>query len=863
MVRKNAPLSPPSQANPLRPLYAFLDLCSSYLWLILSVTFLSIGVAGLWAISAPPIYQASATVTFEFPKTSSKEHFNHNEQDWKFQTTRLKTHIQRLKSDLHLEKVAHQIILIDPPGYQSWLSREKRVFPFLGVWSQPVDDRIQNLQKFMEQWLPQPILSEDQSSSKDTTSTLNVSSPTLRLVTWLKKYIQIETITYQPAVRITTKAQNPNFAAVVANTVGTLYIDTIHTSTLGPSLTLTSMTNQLVRIKKKLRQTKETLENYKSQNPHLSLEGDENQDQKSLSTLDQLKVKLSQTTKQLKKYQIQLTLLKKIQKAFVLNDSEKKQWVALPSLQRFSSPLNMSKVEEIYAERNKWNSKIQSWLQESNVDLRKIQSAQQQLANLHLLFQKEVGRGIQVASTQLANTTVQEKQTRQHIKRLKNSLDQPKKKLTKYNQLVKAVKYLKALHTSQLELLKNHHEPKHQSFERAKLSYPANPPQEPLSEQPIQTLSWGLLVGIIAGITLAIPLDWNSRKKRYIHTPTDLKRINPELHFLGWMPDTDSTGKGTLSPFLNAENSLDSIAVQAIQSMTKNLPYDRTDNDLDLWLITSPAQRDGKTLLAQYLAKVQVEQLSKQVLLIDANITQPTVHYMVPFQNKHKPSEGLSDFLLEKAEIENIVQDTPIPGLSMISTGNYSTLPHEVFQSSKFSQLLQWCKAAQFHVIIIGPPISDNVETRLIASQVDQTMIIVRPETTSRKELKSATQYLESYGANISGIVFFQTPSKNMLLKMKKVESKPSSYTRRSRWKKNDTSQTKRHEQISQRTRTQQKPKDKKRKTHEPTLLDCQRENYKLKAQLQRLKNEREVLVNSARYFAKFAKSPQEIMIQK
>ena len=356
---------------------------------------------------------------------------------------------------------------------------------------------------------------------------------------------------------------------------------------------------------------------------------------------------------------------------------------------------------------------------------------------------------------------------------------------------------------------------------------------------------------------MAFLLDWKNRTKKYIQEPEDLNSIKPGLQFLGRMPKTAFLEEDLTFPF-NPETHDSEYFNEHIRHITESMQAFSPHEDSREWLITSPDHHQGKSLLAQNLAKVLAQQASQRVLLMDANISHPTLQKMVPHHTQKDKSEGLSDFLCNKAKINSIVQNTQIPNLHVITTGKWPTLPPEVFRSDRFGQLLQWCKEAQFHVIIIGPPVLPGVDILDIVNQVNETIIVFRPEVISREDIKYTIHQLDSHGAIISGIVFYQLISEGTMQEVKSARPGTSQPSPPLSWKPAHEGQPV-HHQFRDQTTTEQEHKQQTQKPLQPSLLESQRENLRLKAQLQKLQKEREVLLNSVKYFSKFAKNPHKI----
>src|SRR5690625_1226665 len=109
------------------------------------------------------------------------------------------------------------------------------------------------------------------------------------------------------------------------------------------------------------------------------------------------------------------------------------------------------------------------------------------------------------------------------------------------------------------------------------------------------------------------------------------------------------------------------------RTIRTNLQFASIDKELETMLVTSSGPGEGKSLTVANLAVVYAQQ-GKKVLLIDADVRKPTVHYTFRLDNLR----GLSNILVQETGIEEVVSKSGVDNLDVISSGPIPPNPSEM-----------------------------------------------------------------------------------------------------------------------------------------------------------------------------------------
>jgi capsular exopolysaccharide synthesis family protein len=166
-------------------------------------------------------------------------------------------------------------------------------------------------------------------------------------------------------------------------------------------------------------------------------------------------------------------------------------------------------------------------------------------------------------------------------------------------------------------------------------------------------------------------------------------------------------------------------------------------------LITSPTPQAGKTSLTLLLGK-SMAILGKRVLLVDTDLRRSSLTGRLRMEGE----PGLTTILHGQARWEQVVIGSPIPGVDVIPVGKpTSTNDPELMANGVFAGCIaQWKKTYDF-VLFDSPPVLPVADARILASQVDGTVLTLRAAHSRRHEATECLARLGAAGAQLFGTV--------------------------------------------------------------------------------------------------------------
>lgn len=163
----------------------------------------------------------------------------------------------------------------------------------------------------------------------------------------------------------------------------------------------------------------------------------------------------------------------------------------------------------------------------------------------------------------------------------------------------------------------------------------------------------------------------------------------------------------------------------------------------NLIMVTSAMPGEGKTFCAINLAISIAMELDHTVLLVDADVARPSVLNRLGL----KAEAGLMNILLERnLDVADVMLKTNIDTLSILPSGNRHLHATELLASQAMSKLLNEIANRYNDRIVIfdSPPLLVTTESRVLATQMGQIVMVVEGEKTTQYALKNALHQIES-----------------------------------------------------------------------------------------------------------------------
>jgi capsular exopolysaccharide synthesis family protein len=270
-----------------------------------------------------------------------------------------------------------------------------------------------------------------------------------------------------------------------------------------------------------------------------------------------------------------------------------------------------------------------------------------------------------------------------------------------------------------------------------------------------QFLFVGIGLGLALGAGAAYLLDVADKSFR---TPEEI-RSRLGLPIVGHVPFAAATaepvpavdGGGNpveLDAGLLAFHSPGSPEAEAFRGIRTALYFSTHGARHKVIQVTSPNMADGKTTLIANLA-VSISQSGRRVLVVDADLRRPRIHRVFGLTAK----VGLAEVIAGTAELDEAVQVTAVPNLSILPCGRRPPNPAELLTSPRLEDILDDVRGAFDYVLIDSPPLLAVSDPCIVAPRVDGLLLTIRVSKNGRPAAERARDLLAGLRVNCLGVV--------------------------------------------------------------------------------------------------------------
>ncbi|MDB5143819.1 MAG: polysaccharide biosynthesis tyrosine autokinase [Mucilaginibacter sp.] len=164
-----------------------------------------------------------------------------------------------------------------------------------------------------------------------------------------------------------------------------------------------------------------------------------------------------------------------------------------------------------------------------------------------------------------------------------------------------------------------------------------------------------------------------------------------------------------------------SVFAESVRSVRTNLSFIASEKESKIICITSEVAGEGKSFIAVNLSST-LSLIDKKIILIAADLRRSRLHKTFHVSN----DKGLSNYLANQAELDDIILPSVLPNLDIIVSGPVPPNPSELLHSGRMKTLMAELKKSYDIIMIDTAPIGLVSDAIPLIRMSDINIFVIR-----------------------------------------------------------------------------------------------------------------------------------------
>ncbi|WP_147534476.1 CpsD/CapB family tyrosine-protein kinase [Bacillus marasmi] len=184
------------------------------------------------------------------------------------------------------------------------------------------------------------------------------------------------------------------------------------------------------------------------------------------------------------------------------------------------------------------------------------------------------------------------------------------------------------------------------------------------------------------------------------------------------------------------------------RTVRTNIQFSSVDEEIKSIMVTSADPSEGKSTTVANLA-VTFAQQGKKVLLVDADMRKPTVHYTFQVENIY----GLTNVLTKIKTLEEAISHTDVEHLDILTSGPIPPNPAELLGSKAMLEFLTTVEEKYDVILFDTPPILAVTDAQILANLCEGSVLVVASGKTEIEKVTKSKELLAQAKGKLLGAV--------------------------------------------------------------------------------------------------------------
>lgn len=277
-----------------------------------------------------------------------------------------------------------------------------------------------------------------------------------------------------------------------------------------------------------------------------------------------------------------------------------------------------------------------------------------------------------------------------------------------------------------------------------------NPPSKPEQYSPsiFFALPIGLMLGGLAGLLFSVLKEMAEKTFRSSEEISRQLGVPVIAHIPYFTSRAKSSDHKNIASDLVTVHRPSSVSSESFKALRTSIFFKANQTQAKVIQITSPSPADGKSTVAANVA-ASIAQSGRSVVLIDCDLRKPTQHKRFGLKN----DVGFSDLLTGELKVQNVLQETCVDNLTLLTSGPQFSNPAELLTSGALHEALEDIKGFFDFVIVDTPPVLAVTDPVIISDSVDLVYMPMRIRSGIQVNAGQSVESLRAVGTEIDGVI--------------------------------------------------------------------------------------------------------------
>ncbi len=289
-------------------------------------------------------------------------------------------------------------------------------------------------------------------------------------------------------------------------------------------------------------------------------------------------------------------------------------------------------------------------------------------------------------------------------------------------------------------------------------------PEYPVSPKKARNLLLGALLGLGLGVGLTFLMEYLDNS---IKNPEVLEKMG--LSILAIIPEISPrevlrrqmavNGNGKNGKASSIKDPTEARLVthidpkspvsESYRTLRTNIQFQQMKLQDKTLMVTSSTPKEGKSTTIANLA-ITMSQMGSRTLLVDTDLRRPVIHAIFDLSK----DRGVTNFLMNKSEFDDIVKPTFVENLYIVSSGPLPPNPSELLASEEMDEFIRQAREKFDVVLFDSPPIIAVTDAAILSTKVGGVILVIKAHQTDQNAVKRAKSLLDNVNAHIIGGLF-------------------------------------------------------------------------------------------------------------